>query len=97
MPVSIAITHIALMTSKLKAALPTIVLGPSSSVESEPKIDTAPNVASMISGAEEPSAMRERLATTRFHTGSPLSLTVPMMTSIPSMNLLATADIPMKR
>ena len=67
-PAGMPTMHTAEMTSRLKAAEPTMVPGPSS---------PASNLFLMISmqerrisGAEEPSAMRVRLATVPFQTGT---------------------------
>jgi len=66
------------MQSKLKAAEPTIVEGPSCP-GSLPKVETVSITESRISGAEEPRAMSVRLAIVGFHTftdmltGRPLS------------------------
>jgi len=55
------------ISSKLKAADPTIVEGPSSPGV-VPSYWTVSITLSMISGALEPSAMRVKLATVGFHT-----------------------------
>ena len=54
------------MTSKLKAADPTIVLGPSSPGH-PPRLVTVSMTESKISGADEPRAIRVRFATVGFH------------------------------
>ena len=65
-PVGMEMIQIAEMTSKLKAADPTMVPGPSS-----PATKFFPTISmtdSRISGADVPKASRDRLATVSFHT-----------------------------
>ena len=57
----------ALITSKLKAADPTIVEAPSSPAH-PPRFYTVSMTESKISGALDPRAMRERFATVAFQT-----------------------------
>ena len=66
-PLVIAQTHTAMMTRRLKAAEPTIVDGPSAPALKSPRVISL--TLSRISGADEPSAIRERLATTGFLRG----------------------------
>ena len=100
--------HTALMKRRLNEAEPTIVNGPSSPAGylSLPHVSTT---LSKISGADEPRAMRERLAMVAFHTGTStknlfplLSVTsflytVEVITSIASMNKSEIRAIPKKR
>ena len=65
-PVGMAVMQMAEMTSRLKAADPTMVPGPSS-----PASKFLPMISmtdSRISGADVPRASRDRLATVSFHT-----------------------------
>mmetsp|Transcript_101967 Transcript_101967/g.255539 ORF Transcript_101967/g.255539 Transcript_101967/m.255539 type:complete len:237 (+) Transcript_101967:1963-2673(+) len=64
-PAGIETTHTAVMQRRLKAALPTMVEGPSSL---DWKVGKMPMTFSKISGALEPSAMSVRLATVGFQT-----------------------------
>merc|ERR1719272_220695 len=57
----IATTHTAVITSRLKAALPTIVEGPNSPAKN--LFETHSMTDSRISGADDPRAIRVRLAT----------------------------------
>ena len=99
----------ALITRRLKAAEPTMVEGPRS-LYGSPKPLTASKTERMISGAEEPNAMRVRLAMVGFHTGTSIknvfsvvssttSLTyvLEVITSIASMNMSALIEMPRKR
>ena len=63
-PSVIAATHTPRMTSRLKAAEPTIVEGPRSPAMNLPVVISM--TLSRISGAEEPRAIRDKLATTGF-------------------------------
>jgi hypothetical protein len=58
-----------LITSKLKAADPTIVEGPSSP-PGYPKVCKVSITDSNISGADDPRAMRDRFARVAFQTGT---------------------------
>ena len=60
----IAATHTPRMTSRLKAAEPTMVEGPRSPAMKPPVVIST--TLSRISGAEEPRAISDRLATTGF-------------------------------
>mmetsp|Transcript_123526 Transcript_123526/g.395121 ORF Transcript_123526/g.395121 Transcript_123526/m.395121 type:complete len:201 (+) Transcript_123526:2572-3174(+) len=64
-PFGMATTQTAVMQSKLKAALPTMVEGPRAPAW---KVGKMPMTFRRISGALEPSAMSVRLATVGFHT-----------------------------
>ena len=97
----------AVMTMRLKAAEPTMVDGPSSPALNPP-VSTSMTF-KRISGAEEPRAMRVRLATVAFHTrtctrtGLP-SLSTPLFfvysldvtTSIAVINTSAPKPTPIK-
>jgi hypothetical protein len=63
-PSVIAATHTPRMTRRLKAAEPTIVEGPRSPAMNLPVVISM--TLSRISGAEEPRAIRDKLATTGF-------------------------------
>merc|ERR1719220_432078 len=85
-----------MIMNRLKAADPTIVPGPRSPA-SKPlaQISMTDN---MISGAEDPSAMRVRLATVSFHTLTmETSFSWAVIISMDSMNLSETMATPMKR
>ena len=101
--------HTAEITSKLKAAEPTIVEAPSSegSSSSDPSVSIT---ARRISGAEEPSASSVRFATVGFQNDTTRSTVSPVtssfslsvfclevMTSIEVMKTSATTATPIKR
>ena len=102
---SIETIDTAVMMNKLKAADPTIVLGPNSSGSSSMSI-TVSTTASMISGAEEPRAIKVRLATVGFQTVfsttssfpklslSTVSEVYEVISSIDSMKMSETIAIP---
>ena len=95
----------AVIISKLKAADPTIVLGPNSSGSSSILI-TVSMTASMISGAEEPRAINVRLAIVGFQTVfsttssfpklslSTVSEVYEVISSIDSMKISETIAMP---
>lgn len=64
----------------MKAAEPTMVEGPSSP-GLLPRVPTVSTTLSRISGAEEPRAMRVKLATVGFQTGTLLLTTRPVYSS----------------
>lgn len=68
-PSPTAIIETALMIKRLKAAEPTIVDGPKSP-EGFPKSLRASSTERMISGAEEPKAIRDKFAIVGFQTGT---------------------------
>ena len=70
--------HTALINSRLKAADPTIVDGPSSPAGS-PSLPIVSTTESKISGAEEPRAMRERFAMVGFQTGTSIVYSLPFL------------------
>jgi len=101
-----ASTERPLITRRLKAAEPTMVDGPSSPGQS-PKVLTVSRTASKISGALDPKAMRDKLATVAFQTKKVLvETTIPFLSlistvlvydvifSIPAMNISAMIEIP---
>ena len=102
---SIETIDTAVMMNKLKAADPTIVLGPNSSGSSSMSI-TVSTTASMISGAEEPRAIKVRLATVGFQTVfsttssfpklslSTVSEVYEVISSIDSMKMSETIAMP---
>ena len=75
-PSGIAITHTALMTSMLNAAEPTMVDGPSSPAKN-PEVMIS-MTESKISGAEDPRAIRVRLATVAFHVSVWITRILPL-------------------
>merc|ERR1719369_669648 len=97
-----------MIMNKLKAAEPTIVPGPKS-----PALKLFAQISitdSIISGAEEPKAMRVRLATVSFQTLTTMTCDFPVLGSLTetsfscaviismdSMNLSETMATPMKR
>mmetsp|Transcript_31737 Transcript_31737/g.80172 ORF Transcript_31737/g.80172 Transcript_31737/m.80172 type:complete len:206 (+) Transcript_31737:1561-2178(+) len=92
------------ITKRLNAADPRMVEGPRSPAK-KPFLNTS-TMESMISGAEEPSAMSVKLAIVGFHivtvTNFPLSFTLTrsfllLIISIADMNLSATMFTPKKR
>ena len=100
------------MTSRLKAAEPTMVDAPNSPGH-PPRFEAVSITARRISGAEEPRAMSVRFATVEFHTrtffcsfyDSPWSSTfstvmnfvVEVIFSIDSMKMSETTPMPMNR
>lgn len=100
--------EIALMTSKLKEAEPTMVEAPSSPGHL-PRLVHVSKTARRISGALEPRAMRVKLATVAFQKRTFLCLSFPspsitvtmtylaVIFSIASMKISATIEIPRKR
>ena len=64
------------MTSKLKAAEPTMVEAPNSPGQS-PRVVTVSKTARIISGALEPKAMRLKLATVAFQKGTGFEIVLP--------------------
>merc|ERR1719247_1835904 len=104
-PAGMATMQTAQMTSRLNAAEPTMVEGPSSPAK-KPE-ETISMTESRISGAEEPSAISVRLATVAFHTCTvkvrltPLTSTVldtseEVMYSIATMKTSAAMATPTK-
>ena len=101
-----AITETAEITSKLKEAEPTIVWGPNS-LGNFPKDDIVSATESIISGAEEPSAIRVRLAMVGFQNIFSTSIMFPsasgiytisdleVIYSMASINISARIEIPM--
>jgi len=101
-------THTAEMIKRLKAADPTIVAGPSSPGV-PPRSDTVSIHDKSISGAEDPSAIKVRLAIVGFHTEMLASLETPLsssyftllvwevITSIEPMKISAMIAIPKNR
>ena len=100
---------IALINSKLNAADPTIVDGPSALYVDLIVGRHVSRTLSKISGAEDPKAIKERFAIVAFHTGtstknfySPflsytsIRLVDDVMTSMASMNISAIIAIPKK-
>ena len=93
---------------RLKAALPTIVAGPSYP-GSVSNVEIVSIVARRISGALEPNAINVKLATVAFHTITLKSLLFPfssvifrvlvyaVITSIALMKISETIEIPRKR
>lgn len=93
----------------MKAAEPTIVDGPSSPA-GYPKSFKASSTERMISGAEEPNAIRVKFAIVGFQTGTSISKVYPVLssytsmsecfevtTSIASMKMSALIEMPRKR
>ena len=72
-------TQTAEMANKLKAADPTIVPGPSS--PDSKLFPTISMIESRISGADEPKAIRVRLATVPFQTGLSMISVAPTLPS----------------
>mmetsp|Transcript_61916 Transcript_61916/g.175832 ORF Transcript_61916/g.175832 Transcript_61916/m.175832 type:complete len:374 (-) Transcript_61916:1129-2250(-) len=108
-PGSSAQMQTAEMTKRLNAALPTIVDVPSLPISKPPK--TTSITESKISGAEEPRAISVRFATVGFHTftlssmkvwlppsssGTRLTLSELVISSIAAMNALHTSPTPWK-
>jgi len=96
-----------LITNKLNAPDPTMLLGPSSPA-SPPRFLRASITESKISGADEPSAIKVKLAMVGFQTGTCKVKTFPslsytctslvddVMISIASMKMSAITEIPRK-
>ena len=89
-----AVTHTAVMMRRLNAADPTIVEGPSSP-GALPRVWPVSTMASMISGAEDPTAMRLRLATVGFHTLIMAVLPSPSFTFFSELVITSTAVMKM--
>ena len=95
------------ITSKLKAAEPTMDMGPRE-LGTASKSRATPLVASMISGADEPRAISVKFATVGFQNSFSTMIKCPyesgmtttslldVMTSIDSMKISATIAIPRK-
>ena len=101
-----AMMHTAEITRRLKDAEPTIVAGPRPLCGGFPSVLSVSTTARRISGAEEPSAIKERFAIVEFQTCcfcvSPVrkffaSTVDDVMTSIAPMNLSLTTPTPIKR
>ena len=106
-PSGITYTHIPMITNKLKAALPTIVLGPRSPASKRLPIISITD--SRISGADDPRAMSVKLETVSFQIRtlttavSPFgfltvtSRSLDVITSIAAMKRSAMMDTPRNR
>lgn len=93
------------ITNRLKAADPTMVMGPSSP-GTPSRSPRTPDTERMISGAEEPRAIKVKLAMVGFQTGLSIEISYPsvvvtvtvvvfdVMVSIASMKMSATRAIP---